>query len=102
MIDVISDVVARGGYDQIVSGGATGADSVGEYYARDIGKCGLIEFPADWDKYGRAAGPRRNEAMARYTAQRGGGIVAFEGGKGTADMLRRAKKHGITIEYNDN
>ena len=43
----------------IVSGGAKGADSLGERFAKDYNK-EMIVFPAEWDKYGRAAGPLRN------------------------------------------
>lgn len=100
-VETIREVCRSGGYDQIVSGGADGADSIGEMVAREDG-LGLVLFPADWDKHGRAAGPKRNEQMARYAASREGGIVAFKGGKGTADMLKRARWYGVKIEYNAN
>ena len=52
------------GYDiLIISGTAKGADSLGEKYA--INKGYEIErFPANWDKYGKSAGYRRNVDMA--------------------------------------
>ena len=52
------------GYDiVIISGTAKGADSLGEKYA--INKGYEIErFPANWDKYGKSAGYRRNVDMA--------------------------------------
>ena len=47
----------------IISGTAKGADSLGEKYA--INKGYEIErFPANWDKYGKSAGYRRNVDMA--------------------------------------
>ena len=50
---------------EIVSGCAKGADSLGEQYAIDMGyRCS--KFPADWEKYGRAAGFKRNSEMANY------------------------------------
>ena len=50
----------------IVSGGAKGADSLGERYARENGFKVELHF-ADWDKYGRGAGPRRNKEMAEVS-----------------------------------
>lgn len=46
----------------IVSGGATGADALAEKYARERG-FELKIVPADWTRYGRSAGPRRNAVM---------------------------------------
>src|SRR5690554_6436557 len=45
--------------DTIVSGGARGADALGKRLSKDIG-CGYKEFPAQWDKFGKSAGYRRN------------------------------------------
>ena len=49
----------------IVSGGARGADALAKRYAVDRGYC-YMEFPADWDTYGRRAGYIRNRAMHEY------------------------------------
>lgn len=54
-------------------------------------------YPADWDKHGPAAGPIRNQHMLDSNP----GIelvIAFPGGVGTADMVRRAKAKGIPVE----
>ena len=48
---------------QIVSGGARGADKLGEKYAKERGYS-LKIFPANWDKYGKRAGYLRNNEMA--------------------------------------
>jgi hypothetical protein len=45
--------------DAIVSGGAKGADMLGEWFARDYRKKKII-FPAEWKKYGKSAGFKRN------------------------------------------
>ncbi len=47
----------------IVSGCASGADALGERYAEDNG-FQIEKHPADWQKYGRSAGPKRNKQMA--------------------------------------
>ena len=50
---------------EIVTGGATGADTLGFKFGA-LHKLKNTVFPAEWDKYGRSAGPRRNKQMARY------------------------------------
>ena len=50
---------------EIVSGAARGADRLGEQFAIKYG-LKLTKFPADWDKYGKSAGYRRNAEMAKY------------------------------------
>jgi hypothetical protein len=51
-------------------------------------------FSADWDKLGAAAGPVRNQKM--LVEGRPDLVVAFPGGKGTADMVRRSERAGIS------
>jgi hypothetical protein len=46
-------------YIEIISGGAKGADSLGEMYAKEKGIPTKI-FPAEWKKYGKSAGFKRN------------------------------------------
>lgn len=50
---------------EVVSGTANGVDIEGERFARSY-NIPLKRFPADWDKYGNAAGPIRNKQMADY------------------------------------
>ena len=78
--------------DEVVSGGARGADSWGELYAGKHKKR-ITKFPADWNTHGPAAGPIRNEEMAAYADA----LAVFPGGKGTEDMVRRARAHGLLI-----
>ena len=47
----------------IVCGEARGADSLGKRLAYEKG-WKVLSFPADWDKYGKAAGYKRNDEMA--------------------------------------
>jgi hypothetical protein len=53
------------------------------------------DFPADWTKLGHAAGPRRNQQMLEDGKPEL--VVAFPGGIGTADMLRRAQAAKLRI-----
>ncbi|MBR2788851.1 MAG: DUF2493 domain-containing protein [Erysipelotrichaceae bacterium] len=84
---------------EIISGHARGADSLGEKYAEEKGlKC--IVFPADWKKYGRAAGPIRNRQMLDYALEEEAHLVAFWNGesRGTKNMIDIATKAGISIK----
>lgn len=58
-----------------------------------------VRCHAKWDAEGRAAGPIRNtEMLKRHEPDV---VIAFVGGSGTADMVRKAKAAGIkTIEIN--
>ena len=46
--------------DNIISGGAKGADTLGEQYANEY-NIPIIKFLPDWNKYGKSAGFRRNK-----------------------------------------
>jgi len=74
--------------DIIISGGAKGADSLGEQYADEVGIEKLI-FPALWEKYGRKAGPLRNTDIINNSDI----VVCFWDGKstGTLDSINKAK-----------
>ena len=80
---------------EIVSGGARGADALGERYARERGRR-LKVFPADWKKWGAAAGPIRNAEMAAYADA----LIAFWDGRsaGTRDMIRKAEDRGLRVQ----
>ena len=80
---------------EVVSGCAPGADAEGEEWARSRG-IPVKQFPADWEKHGRAAGPIRNRQMAKYAEA----LVLFPGGKGTASMKREAERSGLHIFTN--
>ncbi len=77
---------------EVVSGAAPGADRCGELWA--ISKALPIkQFPADWVKHGRSAGPKRNAKMAAYADA----VALFPGGKGTASMRSLAKTAGLKV-----
>lgn len=61
----------------IISGTARGADTLGEQYAEEQ-HLSIRRFPADWDTYGKNAGPIRNAQMATYASEGAKGIlIAF-------------------------
>ena len=72
----------------IVSGGASGADALGERYAKENG-FEIERYPADWKKYGRSAGPIRNQQMAEVCDF----VICFWDGqsRGTRSMINCAK-----------
>jgi YspA, cpYpsA-related SLOG family len=78
----------------LIEGGATGADSHARAWAkeRDVRH---HTYWADWRQYGLAAGPIRNQRMLE--AGKPELVVAFPGGVGTADMVARARKAGVTV-----
>lgn len=79
----------------IITGGAPGADTLAAEFAEVFG-IRLRIFPADWKKHGRAAGPIRNQQM--LDEGRPDLVIAFPGGRGTADMVRRARAAGVRVE----
>lgn len=88
----------HGPFEAVIHGGAKGTDWCAHLWANSpAGKRAEIEFRADWTKNGKAAGPIRNQQM--IDEGKPDLVVAFPGGRGTADMVRRAKSSGInTIE----
>lgn len=78
----------------IVSGGAKGADFLGELYAKENG-FDIEKHPADWNKYGKKAGPMRNKEMAINCDF----VICFWDGKskGTKSMIDFAKLYNKSI-----
>lgn len=74
---------------EIVSGKARGVDTLGEQVAEEFG-LPVKDFPADWDRLKNAAGPIRNEQMAKYTDI---AIIIIEGkSTGSRNMVKQMKK----------
>lgn len=78
----------------VLQGGCpTGADQFArEWCAQTNTPCDT--FPADWNKYGKAAGPMRNQLMVNT---RPDAVVAMPGGRGTGDCVHRAQRAGLRI-----
>ena len=68
----------------IVSGEATGIDTLGKSFAYENG-FHVESFPANWNKYGKRAGFIRNKQMGDYATH----LIAFWDGKsrGTKNMI---------------
>lgn len=77
----------------LVHGDCKGADRLAVGWAK---ACELIveAYPADWAKYGRAAGAIRNQEMLDSGID---GVIAFPGGKGTANMIKIAIQAGVPV-----
>lgn len=80
----------------VVSGGADGADSLGEAWA-DIMKLPLEIFPADWKANKRAAGFIRNEKMLKESGAEA--LLALWDGQshGTEHMIKIAARAGLLV-----
>lgn len=105
---------ARHRYIHIIEGGATGADTLARNWAKEVGKIiptyvTYQTFKANWDDlsepcfakvrgskvYNALAGQKRNQQM--LDEGKPDLVVAFPGGKGTADMIHRAKAADVKV-----
>lgn len=79
----------------IIEGGAEGADYLAARWSALADLNEHARFKADWAIHGKAAGPIRNQRM--IDEGKPDLVVAFPGGKGTSDMIKRAKVAGIYV-----
>lgn len=82
----------------VIEGGARGADRLGREWAL-LRALPVMTFNAKWREHGKAAGAIRNADMLTYGKP--DLVVAFPGGIGTADMVRRAEKAGVPVVQAD-
>jgi len=80
--------------DVVIHGDAAGADRIAGAIAEEH-KLDVWKFPAQWARYGKSAGPRRNHQM--LVEGRPTHVLAFPGGPGTENMIKQAKKAGLLI-----
>ena len=79
---------------EVVSGGAPGVDALAERWAQERG-VPVKRFPAEWEKYGRAARPKRNELMAGYAEAL---VAVCDGGSRTrSSLIAGARKRGLCV-----
>jgi len=89
------DTLLKLGTTEVICGMAKGADLFGKQVALKM-NIPVKEFPADWNKYGRSAGPIRNAEMAKNADA----CILFPGGSGTANMKTLAQLNKLIImEY---
>jgi len=94
VVKTMSDLRRERGISRVISGGAPGADSLVEKWAKLAG-LPVDVYKAEWNKLGRAAGPKRNTRMLREGKPTV--VVAFPGGRGTDDMIRQAEAAGVEV-----
>lgn len=91
----------------LVHGDAAGADRIAGAIASHM-MMGVEPFPALWDRYGRAAGPRRNVQMLTHVLEKQNlghsvRVIAFHRdltkSKGTAHMVKMAKAKGLRVTH---
>jgi len=85
--------------DQLISGGASGADAFAERYA-ELAKLPIKVLPADWKSHGRAAGPIRNKQIIELSDA----VLAFwdgssPGTKSSIDWAVKLNKPYIIVKY---
>lgn len=80
----------------VIHGGARGADRLAGSVARVLGY-EVEVYPADWRNHGRSAGPIRNNRMLRDGKP--DLVIAFTGGTGTLDMVSRARRAGVPVQF---
>jgi len=87
----------------IIHGAARGADTLAKFVAEKIGLKVINDgkgFPADWKRYGKGAGPIRNQQM--LDEGKPDLVLAFHENinesRGTKDMVNRARGVGVKVE----
>ncbi len=79
---------------EVLSGGNEGMDRTGEVWARERG-FRMRLYPAEWVKYGRSAGPRRNADMVRDADALI--VVRYADSMGSLDVLAKARGAGLYV-----
>lgn len=93
MFSVLDGWHARMHISLVIEGGQSGADRLAKEWAisRGVHHAGVTAL---WKTYGNSAGPIRNRVMLTLGPHM---VIAFPGGKGTADMVRAAKEAEIAV-----
>lgn len=94
-VDWLDSILDNNDIIEVVSGAQSGADEFGEEWAEAHG-IKVTRFPADWTKFGKAAGPIRNGQMAKYADA----AALLPGNEGTMNMRKQALANGLVVfEY---
>lgn len=95
--DKVLDALAASSSLLLLATGACpygGADELAETWAKSR-EVDYVGYPAKFKRDGKRAGPERNQRMLEVF--RPDLVVAFPGGRGTADMVRRAESAGVDV-----
>jgi len=90
---VFRELDKLGDIEMVIEGGATGADRLGNQWAH-INGVHITTCAANWAKYGKRAGPMRNSEMLALNPDL---VLAFPGGRGTANMMQQARAAGVKV-----
>lgn len=90
----LTEAIAHAGFEitEVVHGGASGVDAQADQLARAL-DIPVTIFRPDWKNLGKAAGPMRNRRIAGYADA----LIALDGGDGTADMIRAARRAKLPV-----
>lgn len=103
MVNLCLDRLRENGMSGVVHGGCpTGADSMAHDWVQERKQeISYAVFPANWEKHGKMAGPIRNQCIIdewkKGNIHKKVILLAFPGGRGTADMRRRAEAAGMLV-----
>jgi len=92
--DLIHSFLNEHNPELVVQGGCTGADEIARNWCKLSGK-ECVTINADWDIFGKSAGPRRNMKMLKSYPN--AIVVAFKGGSGTRNCVEMAKKLAMKV-----
>lgn len=80
-------------FTHLIHGAAPGADRLAGSWARKNG-VQEVSCPAQWDSFGKGAGPIRNRRMLELWPEL---LIAFPGGRGTANMVEQADAASVQV-----
>lgn len=94
----LNELTTKLGKLVVVVGDADGPDFIAEKWALLKGFA-VVKFRADWSKFSKSAGPRRNAEMIGYAKCHKSYFIAFWDGvsDGTGDCIDRARRVGLKI-----
>lgn len=92
---LVARVLAAAEPKHIVHGACRGADALAGRWAKaQGGAVRVTAVAANWGRHGKAAGPRRNAEMLKLDPDY---VLAFDGGRGTRDMVAQATRRGVPV-----
>jgi len=98
---VFTEVKKEFGAFRLVHGNQRGADKLSEFICRSLGITDIQRYDANWDLYGKAAGPIRNREMIDKELTRGDCIIVIgfplENSVGTYDCMNYAAENKLEI-----